>query len=185
MRGRKHTEESKKKMSENNHTPTGELNPLYGKKRKEEDVKSSVENHPYYKGENNPRWGMKYSEETRRKMSENHADYSGENHPLFGKSPSEETRKKISEGNIGKFHTEETKEEMSKSRMFKKQKGASSNFIGVCFAKSTGYWMATIRYNKKTISMGTFKTEMEAVFAYNEKAIELYGLDAKLNIIFE
>ena len=42
-------------------------------------------------------------------------------------------------------------------------------------------WRAGIKYNAKTIHLGSFKTEDEAARAYNAKALELFGEFAKLN----
>ena len=44
-------------------------------------------------------------------------------------------------------------------------------------------WRATIFKNYKQINIGRFKTEKEAALAYNNKAIELHGEFASLNII--
>jgi hypothetical protein len=77
MYGRKHSEKSKKKMS----------NSRKGKKFSEEHKqKLSIS-----------LTGKKRSEETRKKISKNHANISGKNNPFFGKKHSEETKKKMSE----------------------------------------------------------------------------------------
>lgn len=77
FKGLKHTEETKKKLSE-----------------------SKI---GLYVGENNPRFGVKLSEETKKKMSESLVGlFAGENHPLWGTHHSEETRTKIAESQIGK-----------------------------------------------------------------------------------
>ena len=78
MSGFKHSEETRKKMSE---SQKGENNPMYGKTHSEETRKKISES-------------MKektHSEETRKKISENNARY------WQGKTHSEETRKKMSE----------------------------------------------------------------------------------------
>lgn len=46
-------------------------------------------------------------------------------------------------------------------------------------------WQARITFNKKTIHLGSFDTEKEAVTAYNKKAKELYGKYAHINTIEE
>ena len=71
-KGMKHSEESRKKMSEIN---SGENNPMYGKY-----------------GKNNPNYGRHHTEETKKKMSETK---SGENNPMYGKRHTEDIRKKI------------------------------------------------------------------------------------------
>lgn len=45
------------------------------------------------------------------------------------------------------------------------------------------YWTARITFNKITISIGSFKSEIKAAKAYNKKAIELHGDRAVLNEI--
>jgi len=63
--GKKHTEDTKRKMSENF---KGENNPMYGKEHTEETKREMSR---INKGESNPRYGMKHTEETKRKISEN------------------------------------------------------------------------------------------------------------------
>jgi hypothetical protein len=46
---------------------------------------------------------------------------------------------------------------------------------GVYFNKLNNNYRAQIRYNGKTISLGSFKTVEEASTAYNKKAVELHG----------
>ena len=79
IRGYKHTEESKKKMSENSK----------GK----------------FCGEDSPHWGKPKSEETKKKISEARKGKGlskGENNPMYGKTHSREARKKISDANKGR-----------------------------------------------------------------------------------
>lgn len=44
-------------------------------------------------------------------------------------------------------------------------------------------WRSTIRYKGKNISLGTFATRLEALAAWNKKALELFGEFAILNKI--
>ena len=75
--GKKHTEESKKKMSE------------------AQKGRFAVERHPML--------GKTQSDESRKKMSESRkGKCAGEQHPMWGKSPSDEARKKMSAARIGK-----------------------------------------------------------------------------------
>ena len=105
MTGFKHSEETRKKMSENN------ARYWKGKKRSEETRKKISENNARY-------WqGKTLPEKTRKKMSESQK---GENHPMYGKTHSEEARKKMSEAKkgennpmYGKTHSEETRKRMS------------------------------------------------------------------------
>jgi hypothetical protein len=76
-----------------------------------------------------------------------------------------------------------TPAENSRNRIKQKRK-ASSKYKGVW--KSRGkYWRASIQYNRKCIPiyLGHLPTEEQAALAYNEKAIELFGEFAHLNII--
>lgn len=64
----------------------------------------------------------------------------------------------------------------------KKAANKSSIYKGVCFHKREKKWYAYIRKNYKLISLGYFNEEIEAAKAYNEKAKELFGEFANLNI---
>lgn len=44
------------------------------------------------------------------------------------------------------------------------------------------YYASRIKYKNKTITIGFFKSELEAAKAYDKKAVELYGDKAKINI---
>jgi hypothetical protein len=65
-----------------------------------------------------------------------------------------------------------------------KHKNCKCKYIGVTSVKfvRTRYH-AYITHNRKRYNLGTFDTEKEAALAYNNKAIELYGEFANLNII--
>lgn len=113
--GRTHSEETKRKISE---SLKGENNPNYGKHCSEETKKKLSESQ---KGENSHMYGKSLSEETRQKISE---ATKGENHPMYGKHHSEESKRKMSEAKkgenhplYGKHHSEETKRKMSMKKM--------------------------------------------------------------------
>ena len=60
----------------------GEDNPFYGKRHTEESKKKmSGSTVGSYVGDKNPMYGKHHTENTRNKMSQNHADFSHENHP--------------------------------------------------------------------------------------------------------
>lgn len=63
----------------------------------------------------------------------------------------------------------------------KYQKVKSSKYRGVSFVE--GLWLAQIYHLSKNVRIGSFENELDACIAYNEKAIELKGDKAKLNII--
>jgi hypothetical protein len=64
----------------------------------------------------------------------------------------------------------------------KKVEGCSSQYIGV--SKKGNKWRAMIR-NQKSEYLGLFDNEVDAAKAYNEKAKEIYGENAKLNVLTE
>jgi hypothetical protein len=63
-----------------------------------------------------------------------------------------------------------------------KSKSASSKYFGVSFYKKDKKWRSTITCNRVNHYLGTYENEIDAAKAYNEKAIELYGEHANLNI---
>jgi group I intron endonuclease len=70
----------------------------------------------------------------------------------------------------------------SKMPISRKDKG-HSKYKGVSFDKRRNFWHSYINFDKKRFNIGCFKTELEAAIAYNEFAIEIYGIKAKLNMI--
>jgi hypothetical protein len=64
--GKKHSEETKKKIRESSRCPSGSDHPMYGKKHSEETRKRISK---ALAGSNNPMYGKKHSEEIKRKMS--------------------------------------------------------------------------------------------------------------------
>ena len=65
----------------------------------------------------------------------------------------------------------------------RKQKGDySSKYKGVHWVKSEKKWRAVITCNKKVIYIGRFDDEEAAARAYDEKAKELFGEYASLNL---
>jgi hypothetical protein len=50
-------------------------------------------------------------------------------------------------------------------------------FKGVYYRKERDHWVARIVFNNKRIYIGSYKTEQEAMDAYEEKSLELYEFD--------
>lgn len=173
--GRKYSKETLAKMSE---ALSGENSPLYGSHWSEE---RKLQFSNMQMGENNSFFGMKHTEETKKAISKKSAMH----------RHSEESKKKMSENQMGennsfynKKHTTETIQKITdKSAGRKSRKNTSSEYVGVCLRKETGKWRSHIVYNKKFIEIGSFNTEEEAAIAYNNKALELYGPNANINII--
>ena len=64
---------------------------------------------------------------------------------------------------------------------YKKTKNCTSCFVGVSWYKTRKKWVVQILNKGKCYKLGYFDKELEAAAAYNKKAIELYGPNAKLN----
>ena len=125
--GKKHTDESKKKMSK----------AQKGKKHTEETKKKISDNHA-------KAWlGRKHTKETKKKISEGNKN----------KKISDETKKRISKAQKGKKHTEETKKKMSKSRKGKK----ASNETKKIMSKSQQQFIYYIEGNIYTTSFQAAK----------------------------
>ena len=62
-----------------------------------------------------------------------------------------------------------------------KNKNGTSMYKGVSFNKKANKWSAQISYNGLKIHLGYYTDESEAGRVYDRKAIELFGVFAKLN----
>ena len=62
-------------------------------------------------------------------------------------------------------------------------KNATSKYLGVSLDRGNNNWISTIQKDKVQHYLGRFPTEREAAAKYNEKATELYGVHAKLNVL--
>lgn len=62
-------------------------------------------------------------------------------------------------------------------------RNSSSKFKGVCWHICCGKWYARIMQKRRCIDLGLFENEVDAAKAYNQKAKELFGEFARLNVI--
>lgn len=69
------------------------------------------------------------------------------------------------------------------SRNTGKQKGTSSKYKGVYFAKDRNKWHARLYCNKTLHQLGYFPNEKDAAKAYNKAAVLYFGEFAFLNVI--
>lgn len=63
----------------------------------------------------------------------------------------------------------------------KLQSNNTTGYKGIVWYKPTNRWRVAIKFNKKGIHLGYFKELTEAISAYNNKALELFGSMAVLN----
>lgn len=132
MYGKKHTEESKRKMSESR---KGDLNHFYGKTHTEETKRKISESLK----------GTTHTEETKTKMSEaRKGKFTGKDHPMYGKTHTEEAKRKISEASKGRIHSEEARRKMSES-LKGKYTGKNSAWYGKTHAEKTKEKMSRSR----------------------------------------
>lgn len=61
--------------------------------------------------------------------------------------------------------------------------GTSTKYYGVHFEKFSQKFRAEIKHEGVKYRIGRYKEELDAVKAYNKKALELYGVNSNLNII--
>lgn len=64
-----------------------------------------------------------------------------------------------------------------------KRQNCTSKYKGVKRVSNSKTWEAYITKSGVAYRIGSYKTEEEGAMAYNEKAIELFGSYAKLNVI--
>jgi group I intron endonuclease len=160
LRGRKVSEETRKKLSK---ALKGRTSPLKGRRVPEEIRRKVAAAHPA--GENHPFFGKPVSEERKRNISKALTGlFAGRNHPNLGRKLSEETKQKISELGRGINH----------SQFGTKRKGSISNYFGVTQKKIREYlcWYAQITIDKRQHYIGNFRTEVLAAKAYDKYVVE-------------
>ena len=114
------------------------------------------------KGQNHPSYGHRLSDEQKKEISER---MKGEGNHQFGKKQSEETIRKRAEKMTGENHF----------RFGKKRENATSKYYGVNKRQTKSgkdKFIAGIRFNGKSKTIGTFNSEIEAAKAYDSFIVE-------------
>jgi hypothetical protein len=107
QKGKKLSEEHKRKLSKNSPHLSGKNHPMYGRKHSRETrEKIGLAS----KGRNK---GKVLTEKQKQKISKNHADFSGKNNPFYGKHLSEEHKQRLLKSHQNKHLSEETKKKIS------------------------------------------------------------------------
>jgi predicted GIY-YIG superfamily endonuclease len=94
----------------------------------------------------------------------------------------EDVRKRIGES-VSKLHKEgvyNNSHAIISKKLQGVKKSNSSIYCGVRLTKNNTY-LSSIRHHSKTIYLGIYKLESDAAIAYDIKAYELFGVNAKLN----
>ena len=112
-------------------------------------------------------------------MTELYADKAERNFPELTLDELEEKYKEL-EAAYGKNQRE--KRAKSVQGVSVKKTPKSSKYVGVYWNNRKQKWAAEIRYLKKRYWLGLHNKEIDAAKAYDKKAIELYGEDAKINL---
>ena len=108
-------------------------------------------------------------------LSDTEYEYSDtEDEPVCESTPEPTLESEILESTPEPEIPESTPESEASTSVVKK-------YHGIHYEKNK--WRAKITHNQKSHRLGTFATQEEAALAYNNKAIELLGDKAKLNII--
>ena len=155
MKGRTHTEETKKILSEKKKGKpglAGEKNPMFGKTHTMEARQRISEANK----------GKKMSEETKQKQRDSHRKRTGDPdyvHPLKGRKLTDEHKKKVSEGNKGKTVSKETRKKISIANS-----GENHHMYGKKHTDAT----------KKKISEKT-SGENNPIYGRTGKAAPMYG----------
>lgn len=63
----------------------------------------------------------------------------------------------------------------------RRKRPGGSRFQGVCFLKDRAKWRAQIMQNRKRHNLGDYATEEQAARAYDQAALRLFGVRARLN----
>ena len=118
MFGKHHSDETRKKISENHADFSGENHPMYGKHHSEETRQKMSEAKQNMSEETKLKMSkakMNMSEETKQKICSNHADMSGKNNPNYGKHISDYQKQRLSETHRGKILSIEIRQKIANS----------------------------------------------------------------------
>lgn len=74
-------------------------------------------------------------------------------------------------------------QKMKTTSLGKRKIQTSSQYKGVSYSKKSKKWLASIRPDGLSISIGLYSSEIEAALAYNEAAIKYFGPSAFQNVI--
>lgn len=74
-----------------------------------------------------------------------------------------------------------TRSENIQNRHHKAKEGKASQYQGVYSVKKKNSWLASITKDYKQIHIGLYSNDKDAARAYDRKALELFGPDAKTN----
>lgn len=86
-------------------------------------------------------------------------------------------------GEYCKKHSGEEERRGQGQQGIKRNLGSTSVYVGVHYSFRFRKWIAKIRKDGNQLYIGSYDTPEEAAKAYNVKAVELYGVKAKLNEI--
>jgi group I intron endonuclease len=182
-KGKKHSDESKAKMSlsQKNRLPATEETrkkiSLANTGNKKKVTHKLTDSHKAKIGMAHK--GKILSEATKEKLRVYHT----------GKRHSEESKKKMSEAskgrkpNLGIKPSDETKEKMSLSQRARTTK-SESGYKGVGFHKRSSKWRAEIKVNQKSIYLGIFANMDDAIYARAQAEIKYWGESCISNIHF-
>lgn len=82
---------------------------------------------------------------------------------------------------LNNLHTNLRMSTQSQNGANSSKKCGSSKYKGVWFRKDSNKWRSSIKYEYKTINLGSFAQEISAAKAYDKKALELFGAFACTN----
>jgi len=116
------SEETRRKIGEaNKHTPktSGERHGMFGKKHSlESRAKMSESRKGMFAGDRHPMFGKKHTAETKEKISAaKKGQHAGDKNPFYGKTHSKETIERIANSNRGRKASEETRAKQKQSAL--------------------------------------------------------------------